>query len=229
SERDYTLERILNATKNIPIVILTGLDDKEFALNSLQKGAQDYIVKNELNESLLTRAILYSIERYKIEMEKAKEKSQKVEFDEKDKEILNALQDNYRISYKDLSEKVNLAASTIHNRVQNMIQNGIIHKFDTLVDPFKVGYKSIAILGLSVDPLELNDVAEKLTAFDEIQLVATSTGDHDIILRVLAKNEKDLWRFINEKIKVINGIKPSMGVSSFIDIYKMTHKINFKI
>lgn len=229
SERDYTLERILNASKNIPIVILTGLDDKEVALDSLQKGAQDYIIKNELNENLLTRAILYSIERYKIEMEKAKEKSQKIEFDEKDKEILNVLQDNYRISYKELSEKVNLAASTIHNRVQNMLQNGIIRKFDTLVDPFQVGYESIAILGLSVEPLELKDIAKKLIVFDEIQLVATTTGDHDMILRVLAKNEKDLWRFINEKIKVINGIKTSMDVSSFIDIYKMTNKINFKI
>ena len=40
-----------------------------------------------------------------------------------------------------------------------MIKEGIIKKFDTLVDPFKVGYESIAILGLSVDPLRLDDIA----------------------------------------------------------------------
>lgn len=228
SERESTLENTLNSTKEIPIVILTGLDDKDIALESLQKGAQDYIIKNELDENILTRAILYSIERYKTEYEKVKDVLQKMEFDEKDKQILNELQENYKISYKELSEKVNLAASTIHNRVQNMLKNGIIYKFDTLVDPFKVGYESIAILGLSVDPLKLKEIAKKLTNYDEIQLVATTTGDHDMILRVLAHNEKDLWRFINEKIKIIDGIKPSMDVSSFIDIYKMTQKINFK-
>jgi Lrp/AsnC family transcriptional regulator for asnA, asnC and gidA len=228
SERESTLEKVLKLNAEIPIIILTGLDDKEFALESLKKGAQDYLIKSELNETNLSRAILYSIERHKIEGERVKDRVQKLQFDEKDKEILNFLQDNYRISYKELSEKVNLAASTIHNRVQNMLKEGIIRKFDTLIDPFKAGYESIAVLGLSVDPLKLEEVAEKLASFDEIQLVATSTGDHNMILRVLAPNEKDLWRFINERIKLIDGIQPTMDVSSFIDIFKMTHKINFK-
>lgn len=229
SDRESTLERVLNTTDAIPIIILTGLDDKEFALHSIQKGAQDYIVKGEINGPSLIRAILYSIERHRIEREDIKEKVQKLQFDEKDKEILNFLQENYRISYKDLSKRVNLAASTIHNRVQNMIKQGIIIKFDTLVDPFKVGYESIAILGLSVDPLKLDNVAKKIAKFGEVQLVVSSTGDYNLLIRIIAQDEKDLWRFINENIKTIDGVQTPMHVSSFIDIFKMTHKINFKI
>jgi len=148
--------------------------------------------------------------------------------DEKDKEILNLLQENYRISYHELSKKVGLAASTTHNRVQNMLSSGIIREFDTLVDPFKVGFETIAILGITVDPLKMDEVAKKIAAYDRVQLVVTSTGDHDIVVRIIAKNDKDLWRFINEKIKTIDGVRPQMDVSSFIDIYKMTHNINFK-
>ncbi|MFX0003538.1 MAG: winged helix-turn-helix transcriptional regulator [Candidatus Hermodarchaeota archaeon] len=229
SDRESTLESVLNATKEIPIIILTGLDDKDFALKSLQKGAQDYIVKDELNGPNLIRAILYAIERHKIETEKIVDKSLKVPFDEKDKEILNFLQDNYRISYKDLSKKVNLAASTIHNRVQNMIKEGIIKKFDTFVDPFKVGYESIAILGLSVDPLRLDNIAKNLSRYNEIQLVASSTGDYNLVLQIIAKDEKSLWKFINEEIKTIDGIQIPIHVSSFIDVFKMSQKINFKI
>jgi Lrp/AsnC family transcriptional regulator for asnA, asnC and gidA len=229
SDRESTLERVLNFTDAIPIIILTGLDEKEFALQSLQKGAQDYIVKNELDGPSLTRAILYAIERHRIESEKVSKKVIKMQFDEKDKEILNLLQENYKISYKDLSKRVNLAASTIHNRVQNMIKEGVIRKFDTLVDPFKVGYESVAILGLSVDPLKLDNVSKKIAKFDEIQLVATSTGDHNLLIRIIAQDEKDLWRFINEKIKTIDGVQTPIDVSSFIDIFKMTNKINFKI
>ncbi|MFX1437665.1 MAG: winged helix-turn-helix transcriptional regulator [Promethearchaeota archaeon] len=229
SDRESTLESVLNATKEIPIIILTGLDDKDFALKSLQKGAQDYIVKDELNGPNLIRAILYAIERHKIETEKIVDKALKVPFDEKDKEILNFLQDNYRISYKDLSKKVNLAASTIHNRVQNMIKEGIIKKFDTFVDPFKVGYESIAILGLSVDPLRLDNIAKNLSRYNEIQLVASSTGDYNLVLQIIAKDEKSLWKFINEEIKTIDGIQIPIHVSSFIDVFKMSQKINFKI
>jgi DNA-binding Lrp family transcriptional regulator/CheY-like chemotaxis protein len=229
SDRESTLDSLLNFTKEIPIVVLTGLDDKDSALKSLQKGAQDYIIKNDLNGPSLIRAILYAIERHKIEKEKVKDKTLKIPFDEKDKEILNFLQENYKISYKDLSKKVNLAASTIHNRVQNMIKEGIIKKFDTIVDPSRVGYESIAILGLSVDPLKLGNIANKLIEYPEIQLVASSTGDHNLLVKVISKDEKDLWKFINEQIKTLDGILLPMHVSSFIDIFKMSHKINFKI
>ncbi len=227
SDKENTLEIVLNNTTSIPIIILTGLDDKDIALKSLQKGAQDYILKDELNQGNLTRAIIYAIERHKSKTEKIIERALKTQFDEKDKEILNYLQDNYKISYKDLSKKVNLAASTIHNRVQNMIKEGIIKKFDTFVDPFKVGYTSIAILGLSVDPLKSENIARKLSKYDEIQLVASSTGDHNLLLKIIAKNEKYLWRFINEEIKTLDGIQSPIHVSSFLDIFKMSHKITF--
>jgi len=151
-----------------------------------------------------------------------------VKLDDKDKKILTILQENYRISYKDLAKKIDMAASSVHNRVRNMLKAGIIREFDTLIDPFKVGYETIATIGLSVDPLKLSEVAEKISSYDEIQLVATSTGDHDIIVRVIEKNEKDLWRFINDKIKTIDGVRPQMDVSSYIDVFKMTHKIGFK-
>ncbi len=148
--------------------------------------------------------------------------------DEKDKKILNILQQNYRISYQKLSEMVGLAASTIHNRVQNMIESGIIRNFDTVVCPLKVGYESVAILGLSVNHGKVKDAAEKLATYNEIQLVATSTGDHDIILQVYAEDEKALWRFIKEKIRTIDGVNSQIHVSSFIDIVKMSHKIIFE-
>ena len=229
SDRESTLDGVLSFAKAIPIIILTGLDDRDYALQSLQKGVQDYLVKNDLDESRLTRAILYGIERHKIENEKVKEKIQKVQLDDKDKEILNLLQNNYKISYKELSEKVNLAASTIHNRVQSMLKDGIIKKIDTVVDSFKAGYKSIAILGLSVDPLKMDDIVTKLMKFDETLLVASSTGDYNLLIQLIAQNEKNLWKFINEKIKRIDGVQPLIHVSSFIDIFKMTQKINFKI
>ncbi len=145
--------------------------------------------------------------------------------DDVDKKILNVLQRNDKISYRELSEKLKLAASTIHNRVTKMIEEEIIKQFGATVDPTKIGYNTIAIIGLSVDPLKMNEIAEIIASYDETQLVAISSGDHDIIAQIIAKDEKSLWNFINIKIKTINGIKPHIHVSNFLDIFKSTHSI----
>jgi Lrp/AsnC family transcriptional regulator for asnA, asnC and gidA len=145
--------------------------------------------------------------------------------DKIDKNILNILQKNNKISYRELAEKLKLAASTIHNRVKRMIEEEIIKEFGALIDPVKIGYNTIALVGLSVDPIKMKEIAEKIASFDETQLVAVSSGDHDIIAQIIAKDEKSLWNFINLKIKTINGIKSQIHVSNFLDIYKSTQSI----
>jgi signal transduction histidine kinase len=50
---------------DIPIIVLTGLADREMALETMAKGAQDYLVKGEFEEKLLAKSIQYSIERKK--------------------------------------------------------------------------------------------------------------------------------------------------------------------
>jgi DNA-binding Lrp family transcriptional regulator len=229
SDRESTLESVLRGVNTIPIVILTGLDDKKLALKSLQKGAQDYIVKNELNGPNLIRSILFAKERFRSERRETPKEYPILKIDDKDKEILNYLQKNYKISYKDLSKKVGLAASTIHNRVRNMLDNGIIIKIDTVVDPLKVGYDIIAILGINTDPLKLEVIAKKLVKFRNIQLVASSTGEFNLIVKVIAKNEKELWKVINEEIKTLEGIEKPIQVSNFIEVYKSSQIINFKV
>lgn len=148
--------------------------------------------------------------------------------DSKDREILNLLQKDDKISYKSIADKLDLAASTVHSRVKKLEEKGIIKSFSAIVDPAKVGYNTIAWLGLSVDALKMRDIAKSLAEYDEVQIVATSTGDHDVVVQLIAENEKKLWRFINNNIKTIEGVKPQMDVSSFIDTFKLTNFINLK-
>lgn len=54
---------------NIPILVLTGTDDEQLGTKALQEGAQDYLVKNQLQASLLGHSIRYAIERNKINAE----------------------------------------------------------------------------------------------------------------------------------------------------------------
>lgn len=62
-----TFNKIKECASTLPIIILTGLSDKDFAINAMGKGAQDYLVKAHVNDILLDRSIHYAIERKRIE------------------------------------------------------------------------------------------------------------------------------------------------------------------
>src|SRR5687768_4414180 len=63
---------------DIPIVVLSGLADVKVAVECISLGAQDYLVKDELNEKLLQKSIHYSIERKK-NLEKIRESKERYE------------------------------------------------------------------------------------------------------------------------------------------------------
>ncbi|KCZ73016.1 putative heme/steroid binding protein [Candidatus Methanoperedens nitroreducens] len=58
-----TFTRTQAQAPEVPIVVLTGLDDETFAINAVRRGAQDYLIKGKVDSNLLTRTIRYSIAR----------------------------------------------------------------------------------------------------------------------------------------------------------------------
>lgn len=68
-ERLDTVIRVHQHAKGVPVVVLTGFDDEAMAVKALREGAQDYLVKGELNGNLLARAMRYAVERKRTDEE----------------------------------------------------------------------------------------------------------------------------------------------------------------
>jgi signal transduction histidine kinase/DNA-binding NarL/FixJ family response regulator len=66
SEGLNTLIRVRQTAPDLPIIVLTGIDDPQLSLQVLSHGAQDYLVKGEITAAILTRVIRYAIERGRI-------------------------------------------------------------------------------------------------------------------------------------------------------------------
>lgn len=64
-----TLECIVENSRDVPIVVLTGHDDAETAIEAVQNGAQDYLLKGEFSGRALERAIQHSIERHRVSLQ----------------------------------------------------------------------------------------------------------------------------------------------------------------
>ena len=60
-----TLHHLRHAAPDIPVIVLTGTDDHELVVAAVREGAQDYLVKGQINGSLLARAARYALERQK--------------------------------------------------------------------------------------------------------------------------------------------------------------------
>lgn len=61
-----TFRQIHTRFPNIPVIILSGLDDEDIAVNAVSSGAQDYLIKGKFNQYLLVRAIRYALERHQL-------------------------------------------------------------------------------------------------------------------------------------------------------------------
>ncbi|HMK74715.1 MAG TPA: response regulator, partial [Thermodesulfobacteriota bacterium] len=62
-----TVKQMCAMVPHLPVVILTGLDDETIAIRAVQEGAEDYLVKGQMDGNLLARAIRYAIERKRTE------------------------------------------------------------------------------------------------------------------------------------------------------------------
>jgi len=67
-----TVRRMLGFAGDSPIVVLTGLNDERVAVEAVQAGAQDYLVKGQVGSTLLVRSVRYAIERKRLERERAR-------------------------------------------------------------------------------------------------------------------------------------------------------------
>ncbi|MBS7646866.1 MAG: Lrp/AsnC family transcriptional regulator [Candidatus Bathyarchaeia archaeon] len=129
------------------------------------------------------------------------------EIDEVDQKILKLLQEDARLPFLEIAQKLRLSESTIRKRVQALKEKGVIKRFTVEINPAMIGLNTVAIVGIDVDPPKLLEVAQKLCEFKEIRSVATSTGDHMIMTEIWTKDGRELTRLISEKIGPIEGVK----------------------
>jgi Lrp/AsnC family transcriptional regulator for asnA, asnC and gidA len=130
-----------------------------------------------------------------------------LEVDDLDLKILKLLQEDGRASFTAIAEKLRLSESTIRKRVQVLQKRDIIKQFTIEIDPYKIGIRTVAIVGVDVDPTKLLEAAQTLCEIEEIRSVATSTGDHMIMTEIWTKDGRELTKLISEKIGKIDGVK----------------------
>ena len=139
--------------------------------------------------------------------------------DDKDKQILNLLQENARLSYTEIANELDVSEATVRYRVKKLNDAGVISKFTVLLDPRKIGYPTTGVLMVKIAPEQFEDAAEKISALFETRHVLQTTGDYDILIVVKARSLEHLNE-VRQKIELIPGVK-ELSLSASMRLIKI--------
>ena len=126
-----------------------------------------------------------------------------------DFKILNALQQNARITNQELSETVNLSPTPCLRRVKMLEEAGVIKGYSAIVDPEAYGLPIMAFVSVRFDrktEAEIASFEKAIIALDEVFACYLMSGRSDYMLQVFAKSLKDYERFVRQSLTRVPGL-----------------------
>ncbi|MEM2370749.1 MAG: Lrp/AsnC family transcriptional regulator [Candidatus Bathyarchaeia archaeon] len=133
---------------------------------------------------------------------KAGENGVTEKLDDVDFKILDLLQEDSRLSYNKIADKLGISVGTAYNRVKNLEEKGVIKGYTILVDPRKIGYNLTALILIQAKGKHLVDVENKIAKMDNIISVYDITGDFDIAVIARFKDIDCLNRFVKSLLSL---------------------------
>ena len=160
-------------------------------------------------------------------MAKAALKEEMSVLDKTDMAILKLLQLNARATVKEISEKVHLSTTPVHERIRRMETAGVIKQYVTILNAAKIGKGLMVICYVSIKQhsknagdkfikiiLEMNEVIECLTI----------SGEFDFMLKVVSENMDDYYDFHVNKLSQIDNVGNVQSVF-VMGVIKQTHQL----
>ena len=138
--------------------------------------------------------------------------------DKLDFEILSFLQEDGRMSFTVIADKLGVSIGTIRTRFNKLIEDGTVNIIGR-VNPDKVGFRSYAHIAVYVRPATLKDkVAQRVVKMPEVSFLALTSGDYDLEVDVMCRDNNHLVDFVNN-ISKIEGVFQTK-TTMYFKVYK---------
>jgi Lrp/AsnC family transcriptional regulator, leucine-responsive regulatory protein len=147
---------------------------------------------------------------------------------ELDKKILDALQDDARLSSQEIAERVASSASSVWRRVRAMEDAGVIAGYRVFVEPEKLGLNETILVDVSLVRHSAEATAkfiEFVQSSPEILECYVGTGEHDFILKVVARDMRWFFDFLESRMMTL-GVIGKTSSTVIMRKIKETSKIN---
>jgi len=122
-----------------------------------------------------------------------------------DMKVIQHLTDNSKETYRQIAEDAGVSEATIKNRIDRLIEMGVIKKFTVMLDYHKLGRAIKSFIGLKVRPAELQAIVEHISKHPDVHVLYRTSGDVDLLFEVIFEKMEDLNNFLETEL-ALDGI-----------------------
>ncbi len=130
------------------------------------------------------------------------------DLDNVDLYIIDAMRADGRIAFAQIAQQLNVSPGMIRARYNRLAEMGMM-KVVAITNPLRLGYTTMAMIGIRTDGERMLEVAEKVSAFEEVIYLIVVSGRYDIMAEVVCRDHADLLRFLTEKLYRVEGVRES--------------------
>ena len=136
-----------------------------------------------------------------------------MDLDEKDIHVLEELKQNAKRTTSQISKRINLPITTVHNRIKKLEKLGIIKRYTVELDYKKLekpvaAYVMVTVIYMLPSGIKIKqeDVAKEIKGLAGVESVELLTGATDILVKVRVKDVEELNEFIIKQLRKIEGV-----------------------
>ena len=145
-----------------------------------------------------------------------------IKIDQLDKKIMSIISVNARIPFKDVAEECGVSRAAIHQRVQRLVDGGVITGSGYNVNPKYLGYSTCTYVGIKLEKGSYyKSVAAALKKIPEIVECHCTTGSYSMFIKLYVKDNEQLMHLLNNGVQGIEGVD---STETLISLEESFHK-----
>ena len=137
--------------------------------------------------------------------------NKEMKIEDKHSEILKILEENARLSDKEIATLAGLKESEVKSIIEELETKGIIRKYKAIIDYEKAGIEAVqALIDIKVIPERstgYDNIAERISKFPEVKSVRLVSGEYDLSVLVTGKTMREVAYFVAEKIAPLEQVR----------------------
>jgi Lrp/AsnC family transcriptional regulator for asnA, asnC and gidA len=135
------------------------------------------------------------------------EKIETEKIDRLDRQIMAIISKNARTPFKDVAEACGVSRAAVHQRVQRLIETGVILGSGYNINPKVLGYSTCTYIGVKLERGSMyKEVVPELEKIPEIVEIHYTTGPYTMLVKMYARDNEHLMELVNEQIQEIQGV-----------------------
>jgi len=144
------------------------------------------------------------------------------DLDEVDLKIIEALRGDGRIAFSQIADHLRVSPGMIRMRYNRLVEMGYL-KVVAISNPLRMGFKTMAMIGVRVDGDKMLAAAEEISNFEEAVYLVVTSGRYDILVEVMCRDHSHLLEFLTQKLYKVDGVRQS---ESFVHL-KIVKEVYF--